>query len=423
MNHARIHKTCARTAALVCLLLLVQTSLVAAQEITGQWEMTMEFGGRPSYATLTISKNPDGTLAGKWGSTELSNVKFEDGKLSFVRTIKFGDRQFSMTYNGTLENGKLTGTLSSDRGQFPANGARKKPMSPALGQWDITFHIGQRDITGRLIISQNADGALDGKWISQRGGTEISNVKFQNGKLTFDRKSTFNNNTYESSFEGTVNGNELTGAFKTQRGEMAATGKRFGAPLIGKWELTSTSDRGTRKSTLTINGDLSGRYESFGGEIPIKDLKLEGNQVTFAVEMGYRDQTFKLDFKGTLEGDTLNGQMTSSRGTSEITGKKMATASTVAGTWELSSQSRQGQTRTSTLKINSDMTATYTSRNREIPITDLNVEGNQISFKITRTFNNRQFTMQFKGTVSGTSLNGEFVTSRGSRPVTGKKID
>jgi hypothetical protein len=423
MNHTRIHRTCAGTAALVCLLLLVQTSPVAAQDITGQWEITMEFGGRPSYATLTISKNPDGTLTGKWGSTELSNVKFEDGKLSFVRTIKFGDRQFSMTYNGTLENGKLTGTLSSDRGQFAANGARKKPMSPAVGQWDVTFHVGDRDITGRLIISQNADGALEGKWVSRRGGAEISNVKFQNGKLTFDRKSTFNNNTYESSFEGTVKGDELTGAFKTQRGEMAATGKRFGAPLIGKWELTSTSDRGTRKSILTINGDLSGRYESFGGEIPIKDLKLEGNQVTFAVEMGFGDRTFRLDFKGTLEGDTLKGQMTSSRGTSEITGKKMAAASAVAGTWELSSQSRQGRTRTSTLKINSDMTATLTMRNREIPVTDLNVEGNQISFKITRTFNNRQFTMQFKGAVNGTSLNGEFVTSRGSRPVTGKKID
>ncbi len=425
MNHARIHKTCARAAALVCLLLLVQTSLVSAQDITGEWEMTVEFGGRPSYATLTISKNADGSLAGKWGSNDLSNVKFQDGKLSFVRTIRFGDQEFSMTYNGTLKDGKLLGLLSSDRGESPANGARKKPMCPALGQWDISYRIGERDVTGKLVVSEKADGTLDGKWVSERGGSEISNVKFQNGKLTFNRKSTFNERTFESTFDGTVKGNELAGAFKGERGEMAATGKRIGAPLVGKWELTSTSDRGTRTSTLTVNGDLSGRYESFGGEIPIQDLKLEGNQVTFAVEMGFGDRTFKLDFKGTLDGNALKGQMTSERGTSEIAGKKLAVAAApaVAGTWELSSESSQGETRTSTLRIKEDMTATYTSRDRETPVTDLKVEGNQISFKITRTFNDQQFTMEFKGTVDGTSLKGEFVSSRGSRPVTGKKID
>jgi hypothetical protein len=341
--------------------LLVQTALVAAQEITGQWEMTMEFGGRPSYATLTISKNADGTLAGKWGSNDLSNVRFQDGKLSFVRTIRFGDQQFSMTYNGTLEGGKLEGLMSSDRGEFPVNGARKKPLCPALGQWDIGFSIGERTITGELVVSEKPDGTLDGKWVSERGGTEISNVKFQNGTLTFARKSTFGERTFESTFEGTVKGNELAGAFKSQRGEMTAAGKRIGAALVGKWELTTTSERGTRQRTLTVFGDLTGRYESFGGEIPVKDLTLEGNQVTFAVEMGFRDRISLSEFKGTLDGATLKGQMTSSRGTSEITGKKMAAASAVAGTWELTSESSRG-TRTYTLKIKDDMTATYTRR-------------------------------------------------------------
>lgn len=425
MNHTRIHKSCTRTVALICLLLLVQTSLVAAQDITGEWEMTVEFGGRQTYATLTISKNPDGTLAGKWGSNDLSNVKFQDGKLTFVRTIRFGDQEFTMNYNGTLKDGKLTGLLSSERGESPANGARKKPMCPALGQWDMSYRIGERDVTGKLVISEKPDGALDGKWVSERGGSEISNVKFQNGKLTFNRKSTFNNNTYESTFEGMAKGNELTGAFNSERGEMAATGKRIGAVLIGKWELTSTSERGTRTSMLTVNGDLSGRYESFGGEIPVKDLKLEGNQVTFAIEMGFGDQTFKMDFKGTLDGNTLKGQTVSERGTSEVTGKKLAVAaaSAVAGTWELTTESSQGQTRTNTLKIKDDMTATYTSRDTETPVTDLKVEGNQISFKITRTFNDQQVTMDFKGTVDGKTLKGEMVSARGSRPVTGKKID
>ncbi len=424
MDHTRMHKISTRTAALICLLLLAQTSLVAAQDITGQWELTMERGGRPSYATLTISKNADGTLAGKWGSNDLSNVKFQDAKLTFVRTIRFGDQEFTMNYTGTLKDGKLTGLLSSERGEYAANGVRLKPMPPAVGVWDLAYKIGDRDVTARLTVSAKPDGALDAKWASQFGQSTISNVKLQDGKLSFTRKAKFGDNEFEMTFEGTVQGDKLTGVSKNEQLEVPVTGQRFGAALIGQWELTSTSERGTRTSMLTIRSDLSGRYESFGGEIPIKDLKLEGSQVTFAIEMGFGDQTFKLDFKGTLDGNALKGQMTSERGTSEVTGKKLATAaaSPVAGTWELTSES-QGQTRTSTLKIKDDKTATYTSRDTETPVTDLKVEGDQISFKITRTFNDQQVTMEFKGTVDGKTLKGELVSARGSRPVTGKKID
>jgi len=422
MSHSRIQKAWAGTAVIVCLL-LAQTSLVAAQDITGDWEMVMQFGGRPSYSTLSVSKNADGTLAAKWGSSEISNLKFEDNRLTFTRTMRFGDQEFTSSFSGVLEDGKLDGLTSSDRGEYPITGTRKISMSPAVGQWDMKFNIGDREITGKLSISQKPDGALEGKWESQRGNTTVSNVKCLNGKLTFDRKSTWNDNTYESSFEGMVKGNDITGAFKSQRGEMAASAVRLGAPLIGKWELTTTSDRGTRTRMLTIFGDLTGRYEWFGGsEVPIKDLKLEGNQVTFAIEMGFGDQTYESQFQGTVAGETLNGQMTSSRGTTEVAGKKMAMASPAVGTWELTSESRQGGTRTSTLKI-ADGAGTYTSRDRETPVTDLKIDGSQISFKITRTYNDREFTMEFKGTIEGASLKGEFITSRGSRPVSGRKID
>ena len=74
---------------------------------------------------------------------------------------------------------------------------------------------------------------------------------------------------------------------------------------------------------MKIYSDLTGRYEFFGGEIPMKDLKFEGDQVTFYIEFGPPDQAFKMEFKGKLEGKTLKGQMESDRGTNEITGKKL----------------------------------------------------------------------------------------------------
>ena len=293
------------------------------EDITGDWEITMDFGGRQSFATLSILKSPDGTLAGKWGSSELSDVKFDGSKLTFVRTLRFRDRESSMNYTGTLKDGKLTGTMSGERGDFAANGARKKPKLAALGQWDIEFKVRDMDITARLTVTQKPDETLEGTWTEGFGEHVISDVKFEDGKLTFTRNSKINEFEFETTYEGTVKCNELTGMLKGEMGQWQANGRRFGVELIGEWELTTTSERGTRTRLLRVEPDLSGRYESFGGEVPVKDLKLEGDQVSFNIERGFGDRVFTMEFKGKLDGNTLNGQMNSERGTREVTGKRV----------------------------------------------------------------------------------------------------
>ncbi len=423
MNQQLNHKRIGKFIILTCLLLLFQTSYVlAAEDITGQWEMKMDFGGRESFATMTISKKADGSLTGKWGSGDLTDVKFADGKLTFARIITYGDSEFILEYAGTLREGKITGELSSDRGEFAANGSRKKPKCPCLGQWDMKFNIGDREITGKLTISGKPDGMMAGKWDAEYGEHTISNVKFADGKLSYTRKSKINDFEFESTFDGTIKGNKLAGVFKNQRGEIPVTGERIGTPLIGKWELTTTSERGTRTRMLTIFGDMTGRYESFGGEIPIKDLKLEGGQVTFIIEMGFGDRTFKMDFKGKLDGKSLTGQLISERGTTEVAGKMLKEVSPVVGTWEFTRETSRG-TRTSILKITEDMTGTYTFRDDEVAVTDLKVDGNQVSYKVTMRYGDREYTMEFKGKVDGTTLVGERTTSRGTSKITGKKID
>ena len=425
MNQMLVQKRIGKSIILTCIFLLLQTSFVlAAEDITGEWEMKMEFSGRERFATMTISKKADGTLAGKWGSGELSDVKFEDGKLTFVRIIRFGDQEFTTEYEGTLKDGKITGTMSSDRGEFAANGARRKPKLPILGKWDISFNVGDRDINARLSISEKPDGTLEGKW-DEEGEHVLSNVKFKDGKLTLTRDSKIEDFEFQTTCELTAKGNELTGTMKSGMGDLQVNGKRVGAELIGKWELTIDSDWGTRPGMMRIDGDLTGRYEFFGGEIPMKDIKLEGDQVTFMLEMGWRDQTFEMDFKGKLDGKTIKGQMSSDRGTSDIVGKKVEKAmmaSPLFGTWEFTRETSRG-TRTSTLKIKEDMTATYTVRDNELAVTDLKVDGNQISFKVIMRYGEREVPMEFKGKVDGTRLVGERTTSRGTSKVTGKKID
>jgi hypothetical protein len=290
----------------------------------------------------------------------------------------------------------------------------------------MQYRIAERDVTGRLTLSQKPDGSLEGKWTSQRGESTISNVKSQDGKVTFDRTSSFNGNEFKSSFEGTVQGDKLAGAFKSDRGEMPVTGQRFGAAIIGIWELTTVSERGTFQGVLKVFPDLTGRYDFFGAEIPLKSLKLEGDQLTFALELGFGDQVSQMDFKGTVDGKTVKGQTTSSRGTAAVTGKRMeagsAQGSSIVGTWEFTREGQDGTRRTNTLTIKPDMTGTYKGRDTEFPVTGLTVNGDQVSFKVTMKYNDTEVPMEFKGKLEGGTLKGEFTTSRGSREAVGKKV-
>lgn len=402
----------------------------AAEDITGDWDMAMEFGGRANYATLSVAKKADGTFTAKWGRDDLSNVKFDGQKLTFERTVRWGDNEFTLDYVGTLKGDKLTGTLSSDNGEFPANGTRIKPKAPPIGVWDLAYSIGDRDVTAKLIVSEKPDGKPDAKWASQMGESTIANVKIDGGKITFDRTVKFNDQEFQMTFEGTVQGDKLTGVSKSDMGEIPVAGTRFGAALIGKWAMTTEVDQGPRESMLTVYPDLTARQEFFGGETPVKDFKFEGDQVTYALELGFGDQTFVINYKLRLQNGVLAGESSSDRGTYKMTGKKVqqaasaaATApagSSVVGKWEFTRDTPQG-TRTSTLTINPDMTGTYTMRDNDTPISDLKVNGNDVTFTIVRTFNDQEFKMEFKGKVEGDTLKGAFITDRGEREAVGKR--
>jgi len=100
-----------------------------------------------------------------------------------------------------------------------------------------------------------------------------------------------------------------------------------------KWELTETSYGKTTTSIMKINGDLTGKYEEpKGDEITIKNLKLEGEQVTFFLEWGLQDITFRMDFKGTIDRKRLRGEFNEKtikgkhsfdKYTNKVTGKKI----------------------------------------------------------------------------------------------------
>jgi hypothetical protein len=317
--------------AVLCCSLVILTMLSAqagAQSrrggLYGDWQIKYQAGERQRDAIISFSRDSEGNRTGQWISftrlSELKDFKYEDGQLSFSRVSRGRDGQTTTSkFTGTVQDGKLTGTMSSDRGEYKVEGKPSPRMPRAVGTWEMKLKMGEREFTSKLIVNVDKEGKLTAQWQSRRGESEITDLQYERGKLTFKRKSTYQDRERESTFEGNVRGDTLSGVFKSDRGEITAEGKQVGGSLIGTWNLESASERGTRKQRLRVNPDMSALY----GAIPVKKVNLEGDRVNFRIVLEFGDQTFEMSFEGKVADSKLTGELTSSRGSSKITGTKV----------------------------------------------------------------------------------------------------
>jgi hypothetical protein len=293
----------------------------------GDWHIKYQAGEGQREAIISFSRDSEGNRTGQWISfmsfSDLEDFKYEDGKLSFTRTSRGRNGQAATSkFVGTVQDGKLTGTISSDRGQYKVEGRPSPRIPRAVGTWQMTLKREDREFNSTMVIKADKEGNLSAVWQSERGKLEIPQVQYERGNLSFTMERKTEERQWQASFEGTIQRetDTLAGILKSNRGQMEAVGKRAGTALIGTWILESTSDRGTRRQRLRINPDMSGLY----GSIPVKDVVLEGDKVTFKIVLEFGDQTFEMEFAGKLEDSKLVGEMTSSRGSWKITGTKVA---------------------------------------------------------------------------------------------------
>ena len=291
----------------------------------GEWLVKAEFNGRQMESILSFSRNDQGALTGQWisfwGINDLENVRFDNGQLTFTQVIRpaSGDTM-TASFKGTIANRQLSGTISSDRGEYHLTGERLRRMSWAAGDWDMTVKMGDREFAATLVVRPGLDNTLKAEWQSQWGEHKITDVELDRGTLRFKRTSKVQDREWTSTFEGSIQGDTLSGTFRSERGEAAAVGKRRGAALVGDWVLDLTSERGSRKQRLRVNPDLTGLY----GTTRLEKVRLEGEQVGFDVVWQFGDRTFESKFVGKLVDSKLEGDLTSERGTAKVTGTKLA---------------------------------------------------------------------------------------------------
>jgi hypothetical protein len=288
----------------------------------GDWQITMKWGEQEFESILAFSRNQDRQYTGHWisfwGMNELDDVTFEDNKLSFSQVTNYGGQERTSKFTGTIEQGQLSGMLTSEQGETEIKGKRAPRRPRGVGSWEVTIAAGEREFKGTLTITADEEGTLIGMWKSERGEGKLQNVKYEDRKLTFTRVIEREGNRMELAFEGTLGYTSLEGVYKGGDWEAEATGTRIGASVMGTWNLDIESERRTYKQRLRINSDMSAAY----GSTAIKKITLDGDAVSFKYVLTFNDQDYEVSFEGKIAESKLTGEVTTSQGTSKVTGTR-----------------------------------------------------------------------------------------------------
>ena len=85
------------------------------------------------------------------------------------------------------------------------------------------------------------------------------------------------------------------------------------------------------------------------------------------------------------------------------------------GTWTWSTTGQDGTARTTTAKLKLEgekLTGTVTGRQSDTAIENGKIAGDEISFAVTREFNNNKITQKYVGKISGDSIKGKISFDR-----------
>lgn len=420
--------------------LVMGATFAGADGVVGEWDLTWdmtEMIGREISMKLTIS-GTEGALTGKLssqrGDSDLEDVKFENGTLTFVRNFDYQGQAMSMTYSGKLDGDALAGSFSSDFGDSPANAVRvggaAEPAAAAsggiLGDWDLELDIGGQMMPLTLSLSES-DGELQGRISSDQGDVELTEEKYENGELTF--KLNVEEMGMEFDFKGSLEGEKMVATFSSDMGEMPLSGFRAGAAggdeaapassIVGEWKIVSESALGTLERKLIINEDLSGKYITDTAEADVKDLTVDGNNISFNLTLDIQGSDLNLSFKGTLDGGSLSGEFETEAGNATVTGERIGGgAETVEaltgsvdlpGLWNAVAESPEAGA--SDVTITFAQTDTGFSAHMETALgpadfPEVNLDGNSLSFSAEVDFGGVMVPMSFKGSVGGDQLQG-----------------
>ena len=113
-------------------LLFLLVSPMPAQEnpykaLLGKWDVQTEDGQYTFVWTFALEKDVlSGTSVSNSGEFKMENLKYENGKVTFLVNIGSGDRTMPIQFSAVIEGDALRGGLSLEYGEANITGKKKK---------------------------------------------------------------------------------------------------------------------------------------------------------------------------------------------------------------------------------------------------------------------------------------------------------
>lgn len=238
------------------------TAAAGGANASGTWALTVNLGGsgneRQEFSvTLNLQQQGErlsGTVQGQLGSGQLANGTVMGSDVSFTIPVTLpapASQTTDAIFTGTLNGNQLTGTVQivgRGPGTFTGTRAGGAPTTPQeggttrlaasaeslgassssglSGTWALSANLDGRQISSTLTLEQQGSRFSGHISTDSFGSGEITDGSVSGNSFRFSTNLDISGQSVSLSYEGTFNGNQMTGSVHTPRGPLPFTGTR-----------------------------------------------------------------------------------------------------------------------------------------------------------------------------------------------------
>src|ERR1044071_3200319 len=307
--------------------------------LAGTWKASFTTAnGQTIESTLKLKQEGDkvsGVVIGRNGNERpVDEVSFKDDQLSLKLVRERNGEKVTTKVSAKLMDDILKGKIESDYGgenrtmDWEAKRVKEAgetaSSSPAgvTGNWkyDITLESG--DVLNLLLNLKQDGDKVAGKVSLGDFEAPITEGKVTGNAISFKIPVDRDGAKFTSKYNGTLAGDRIKGKIQSDYGGQAhdydwnaTREKATSATAAGTWKWVIVTENGdSHDLTLKLKQDgekLSGVVILGENEVPISDGLLKDNEITLKVSREQDGQKQVSKFKGTLEGDSIKGNIDS----------------------------------------------------------------------------------------------------------------
>jgi hypothetical protein len=177
------------------------------------------------------------------------------------------------------------------------------------------------------------------------------------------------------------------------------------------------------KSGSTFVGVM---MDALGRSTPIRDAKLDGEELSFRIKIQRDGREFGFTYKGKVTADAFKGLVSINvlgiNRSAPFTGKRMKDEGLLPGLWKITLTMEDGQKVQPALRLKKEggkLSGTYLgTAGKELPLNDLLFKNGELSFQVADNIDGDKVRLRYTGKLAGETLKGTVTFGEGNQLVT-----